>query len=68
VLSTLVAEVYGPNDSVRVATARAVKDVFETTPGVVDVDWTQEAPEEKRVLRIDRARAAEAGADPNQLA
>ena len=68
VLSTLVAEVYGPTDSVRLATARAVKDVFETTPGVVDVDWTQEAPEAKRVLRIDRARAAEAGADPNQLA
>ena len=68
VLSTLVAEVYGATDSVRMATALQVKHVFETTDGVVDVDWTVEAPQAKRRLRVDRARVAEAGASVEQVA
>jgi len=67
VLSTLVAEVYAADDSTRVAAARAVKSVFETTPGVVDVDWSEEAPQGKWLLHVDRVRAAEAGASVEQL-
>ena len=67
VLSTLVAEVYGPSDSLRIATALEVKRVFETTEGVVDVDWTVEAPQRKEQFRVDRARAAAAGADVEQI-
>ncbi|HEU4564306.1 MAG TPA: efflux RND transporter permease subunit [Gemmatimonadaceae bacterium] len=67
VLSTLVAEVYGASDSVRLAAAAEVKRVFETTPGVVDVDWTVAAPQEKRVFRVDRVRAAQAGASVEQV-
>ena len=67
VLSTLVAEVYAGDDSTRLEAARQVKRVFETTPGVVDVDWTVEAPQEKRVFRVDRVRAAEAGASVEQI-
>jgi multidrug efflux pump subunit AcrB len=67
VLSTLVAEVYGPTDSIRVATASAVKKVFETTPGVVDVDWTIEAPQGTERFRVDRVRAAQAGASVEQI-
>ena len=67
VLSTLVAEVYAADDSTRLAAAREVKRVFETTPGVVDVDWTVEAPQEKRIFRVDRVRAAEAGASVEQI-
>ncbi len=44
VLSTLVAEVYAGSDSTRLEAAQRVKTIFETTPGVVDVDWTVEAP------------------------
>ncbi|HEY9516743.1 MAG TPA: efflux RND transporter permease subunit, partial [Gemmatimonadaceae bacterium] len=62
VLSTLVAEVYAADDSTRLEAARRVKHVFDNTPGVVDVDWTVTAPQEKRVFRVDRVRAAEAGA------
>jgi multidrug efflux pump subunit AcrB len=68
VLSTLVAEVYGPTDSARLAAARRVKSVFESTPGVVDVDWSVEAPEHTIELRIDRERAAAAGAGVDQIA
>jgi multidrug efflux pump subunit AcrB len=67
VLSTLVAEVYAPTDSARLEAALQVKHVFETTPGVVDVDWTVEAPQQKRTLLVDRARAAEAGASVEQI-
>jgi multidrug efflux pump subunit AcrB len=67
VLSTLVAEVYAADDSTRLAAARQVMQVFETTPGVVDVDWTVDAPQESRVFRVDRVRAAAAGASVEQI-
>ena len=67
VLSTLVAEVYAADDSTRIEAARQVKRVFETTPGVVDVDWTVEAPQPGRSFRVDRVRAAEAGASVEQI-
>jgi multidrug efflux pump subunit AcrB len=67
VLSTLVAEVYAADDSTRLEAARQVKQVFESTPGVVDIDWTVEAPQQKRTFRIDRGRATEAGASVEQI-
>ncbi|MEO7217537.1 MAG: efflux RND transporter permease subunit, partial [Gemmatimonadaceae bacterium] len=67
VLSTLVAEVYAADDSTRLAAATQVKHIFETTPGVVDVDWTVEAPQQERTFRVDRVRAAEAGASVEQI-
>ena len=67
VLSTLVAEVYAADDSARIEAARQVKRIFETTPGVVDVDWTVDAPQQKRVFRVDRVRTAAAGASVEQI-
>ncbi|MEJ2502032.1 MAG: efflux RND transporter permease subunit [Gemmatimonadota bacterium] len=67
VLSTLVAEVYGPDEGARLRTATRVLDIFETTPGVVDVDWTVEAGEAKHTVRVDRVRAARAGASVEQI-
>ncbi len=67
VLSTLVAEVYAVDDSTRLAAARRVRQVFEATPGVVDVDWTVESPEGRLTFRVDRARAAAAGASVEQI-
>jgi multidrug efflux pump subunit AcrB len=67
VLSTLVAELYGPSDSIRLAAASLVKEIFETTPGVVDVDWTVEAPQERLAFRVDRDRAGAAGASVEQI-
>jgi multidrug efflux pump subunit AcrB len=68
VLSTLVAEVYAADDSTRLEAATAVKHVFETTPGVVDIDWSVTAPQATAVFRIDRVRAAAAGAGVEQIA
>jgi multidrug efflux pump subunit AcrB len=67
VLSTLVAEVYAGDDATRLEAAKQVKHVFETTPGVVDVDWTVEAPQQKRDFRVDRVSAAAAGASVEQI-
>jgi multidrug efflux pump subunit AcrB len=67
VLSTLVAEVYAADDASRLEAATAVKAVFEQTPGVVDVDWTVEAAQQKRTFRVDRMRAAEVGASVEQI-
>ena len=67
VLSTLVAEVYAADDSTRLAAATEVKKVFAATPGVVDVDWTVDAPQVQQTFRVDRVRAAESGASVEQI-
>ncbi|MBX6331734.1 MAG: efflux RND transporter permease subunit [Gemmatimonadaceae bacterium] len=67
VLSTLVAEVYAADDRTRLEAARRVKAIFASTPGVVDVDWTVEAPEPSARFEVDRARVAAAGADAAQV-
>jgi multidrug efflux pump subunit AcrB len=61
VLQTLVAEVYGPDDTQRIALAREVRATFAATPGVVDVDWYVETPRPKWQLRVDSQKAVEAG-------
>ncbi len=63
VLSTLVAEIYAPDDSTRLEAARKVKAAFESATGVVDIDWTVESPSAQLAFRVDRAAAARAGAD-----
>jgi multidrug efflux pump subunit AcrB len=58
VLQTLVAEIYGPDEATRHATARQVRDIFKSTPGVVDVDWYLEADQPKARFVIDKEKAA----------
>ena len=58
VLQTLVAEIYGPSDSSRTQLARAVREVFASTPGVVDIDTYQEDDQRKFTLVIDHEKAA----------
>ncbi len=58
VLQTLVAEVYGPTQETREALAQKVRSIFESTEGVVDVDWYLEAPQNRVRFRIDKEKAA----------
>jgi len=58
VLSTLVSEVYGPNLKTQLDVAEKVRNVYSNTPGVVDVDWFVDAPQDKIVLSIDRRAAS----------
>ena len=58
VLQTLVAEIYGPDYQQQVALAKQIKQVFQTTPGVVDVDWYVEDPQTKYDMKVDLDKAA----------
>jgi multidrug efflux pump subunit AcrB len=68
VLSTLVCEIYGPDHEGRVDIARQVKEIFETTPGVVDIDWYVEDPMRMVKFRVDKERAAVRGISVVQAA
>ncbi|MGD2079517.1 MAG: efflux RND transporter permease subunit [Nitrospirota bacterium] len=61
VLSTLVAEVYGPDAERQREIARMIRDVFESTDGVVDVDWLVEDDQSKLTFEVDRDKAALSG-------
>ncbi len=67
VLSTLVAEVYAPDDSTRYEVATKVLAVMEATPGVVDVDWSVSDPQGRYSFRVDRATAGAAGVTVSQI-
>ena len=58
VLSTLVAEVYGPTEESRLALAAKVRDIYRASPGVVDIDWYVEEQQPKTILRVDKEKAA----------
>ena len=58
VLSTLVAEIYGPNYQRQKQIAAKIMTTFEETPGVVDVDWYMEGTQPRYKIEIDREKAA----------
>lgn len=58
VLSPIVAEVYGPDEAGRRQVAKALRAVFQKTPGVVDVDDSSIAAAPRKLLLIDRRKAA----------
>jgi len=57
VLSTLVAEVYGPDTKRQIEIANDIKKIFAETNGVVDVDWYVEADKPKITLVVDKEKA-----------
>jgi len=58
VLAPIVAEIYGPEADGRRQLAKAVREVFNTTTGVVDVDDSSIASAPKLMLTVDRRKAA----------
>jgi multidrug efflux pump subunit AcrB len=67
VLSTLVAEVYGPDYEQQIALADQVKKVLSATEDVVDIDWMVEAGQTELKLDIDREKAMLNGIAPMQI-
>ncbi|WP_028894286.1 efflux RND transporter permease subunit [Syntrophorhabdus aromaticivorans] len=58
VLSTLVAEIYGPRIERQVEIAKRIKEIFAATKGVVDIDWYVEADQKKIIFGVDKEKAA----------
>jgi len=55
VMSTLLAEIYGPDAETRRAVARKVREAFGTVPYIVDVDDSFGIPAERLRLTLDDA-------------
>lgn len=68
VLSTLVAEIYGPNYEQQIEVARKVRDIFDQTEGVVDVDWLVEDDQVVYKMVVDKEKAALTGVNVRQVA
>jgi multidrug efflux pump subunit AcrB len=58
VLSPLVAEIYGPEAAGRLKVAKAVRGVFEKSAGIVDVDDSSIVNAPRKLLLVDRRKAA----------
>ncbi|HEX5886749.1 MAG TPA: efflux RND transporter permease subunit, partial [Pyrinomonadaceae bacterium] len=68
VLQTLVAEVYGPDYKRQLEVAREIRGVFDSTPGVVDVDSYIEDEQTKFQFVVDKEKAALNGVSAEQVA
>ena len=67
VLSTLVAEVYGPDYGRQRELALEIRRIFTETPGVVDVDWYMEGDQVRFILAADQEKAALNGIRVSQI-
>ncbi|MBS1788393.1 MAG: efflux RND transporter permease subunit [Acidobacteria bacterium] len=68
VLQTLVAEIYGPDYRRQMEIANNIRDIFDKTPGVVDVDWYVEDDQPKYRFVVDKEKAALNGVSAEQVA
>ncbi|MCW8994709.1 MAG: efflux RND transporter permease subunit, partial [Psychromonas sp.] len=61
VWSPIVAEVYGPKQTLREQTAQQLQALFHKTPGVVDIDIMHPQDQQKWQVNIDRSKASRLG-------
>jgi multidrug efflux pump subunit AcrB len=61
VMAPIVAEIYGPDAEGRRSVAKAVRAIFEKTDNVVDVDDSSIAKAPRKLLLVDRRKAAALG-------
>ncbi|MGO4905017.1 efflux RND transporter permease subunit [Flavobacterium sp. W20_MBD1_R3] len=67
VLSTLVAEIYGPNYEDQIKVANQVKEILQNTSDIVDIDWMVEDNQTEYKLEIDKEKAMLNGIAPQQI-
>ena len=68
VLSTIVAEIYGPDYNEQIKIANNVQNILYNTDDVVDVDWMVEADQKEYQFVIDKEKAMLYGVAPQQIA
>lgn len=67
VMSTLVAEIYGPDSDEQIKIAEQVKNLFSKTEDVVDVDWYVEDDQTEFQFNVDKEKAMLAGVSTQQV-
>jgi len=67
VISPIVAEIYGPDAEGRRSVAKAVRAVFEKTDNVVDIDDSSIASAPRKLLLVDRRKAAMLGVSQQDI-
>lgn len=68
VLSTLVAEIYGPDYNEQIKVANQVKTLLSNTSNVVDVDWMVEDAQPEYQLKVNKEKAMRYGIATAQVA
>ncbi|WP_428741280.1 efflux RND transporter permease subunit [Tenacibaculum sp.] len=68
VLSTIVAEVYGPDYDKQIEIANEVQNILHNTNDVVDIDWMVEDNQTEYEFVIDKEKAMLYGVAPQQIA
>ena len=67
VLSTIVAEVYGPNYNEQIKVANQIQTILRNTQDVVDIDWMVEDDQTEYDFVIDKEKAMLHGIAPKQI-
>ncbi|MGB8704058.1 MAG: efflux RND transporter permease subunit, partial [Gillisia sp.] len=67
VLSTIVAEIYGPDYQEQIKVARQIKEILHKTNDIVDIDWMVEDNQIEYKLKIDKEKAMLNGIAPQQV-
>ncbi|WP_411895621.1 efflux RND transporter permease subunit [Winogradskyella sp. A2] len=68
VLSTIVAEIYGPDYNEQIRVADSVQEILKRTTDVVDIDWMVEANQKEFNFKINKEKAMLNGIAPQQIA
>lgn len=68
VLSTIVAEVYGPDYDKQIEIANNIQEILKNTDDVVDIDWMVEADQKEYQFEINKEKAMLYGVAPQQIA
>lgn len=67
VLSTIVAEIYGPDYNEQIKIAQQVKELLSNTADIVDIDWMVEDANTKLHFDIDKEKASLYGLNNQQI-
>jgi multidrug efflux pump subunit AcrB len=67
VLSTIVAEIYGPDYETQIDIANQIQTILKSTDDVVDVDWMVEDNQKEFEFVIDKEKAILYGITPKQI-
>ncbi len=67
VMSTIVAELYGPDYEQQISVAKQVKEMLESTENVVDVDWSVEDAQTEYKFKVDKDKAMKLGIPSAQV-